>query len=305
MSDFRSIATRLFSLLWLLVLAPAPAAAEATCEASPVVLQVLGSGGPFGLGRASSGYLIWIDGVARVMVDAGGGTFKTFHAAGAKVDDLEVLALSHFHADHAAEVPALLWQEDTDMTVSGPTGDENYPSIDEYANGLFGPEGVFRSVTGGKGLRTVTVDVSRYEPTEVFANDSMRVTAVGVPHGIVPAIGYRVDIGDASIVFSSDQNGSDPAFVKFASGADILVVHLTVPETATGFAVDLHAKPSIWGQMATDAEIGTLVLSHLLGVPPHTAEGDLPGFDEKLKHVRTTYDGPLIIGEDLMCIPVD
>ena len=149
------------------------------------------------------------------------------------------------------------------------------------------------------------VDVTRKESTEVFASDSMRVRALGVPHGIVPAIGYRIDVGDVSIAFSSDQNGSDPAFAEFASGVDILVVHLAVPESASGFAIDLHAKPSIWGQMATDADIGTLVLSHLTRVPPHTAEGDLPGFDEKLKYLRSTYDGPLIIGEDLMCIPVD
>jgi len=60
----RLIASRLFALLAALILIPAPAA-QAACEAAPVVLQVLGSGGPFGNGRASAGYLIWIDGVAR------------------------------------------------------------------------------------------------------------------------------------------------------------------------------------------------------------------------------------------------
>jgi len=43
---------------------------------------------------------------------------------------------------------------------------------------------------------------------------------------------------------------------------------------------------------------------HLSRVPPHTAEGDLPSFDEKLAHLRSTYEGPLIVAEDLMCIPV-
>ena len=40
--------------------------------------------------------------VARIMVDAGGGTFARFHEAGARVDDLELLALSHFHPDHSS-----------------------------------------------------------------------------------------------------------------------------------------------------------------------------------------------------------
>jgi ribonuclease BN (tRNA processing enzyme) len=199
----------MFTIVAALLLVPVPAMAQAACEDDPVVLQVLGSGGPFGAGRASSGYLIWIDGVARIMVDAGGGTFTRFHEAGARIDDLELLALSHFHPDHSAEVPALLWVQDSDVTVSGPTGSDGYPSADEYVSGLFGPEGVFRAVTNGKGLQTVTVDVTSSEPTEVFANESIRVRGLGVPHGIVPAVGYRIDIGDLSIAFSSDQNGSD------------------------------------------------------------------------------------------------
>ncbi len=301
----RSIAKRLFAILGALLLVPAPAVAQVACEDSPVVLQVLGSGGPFGNGRASAGYLIWIDGAVRIMVDAGGGTFTRFHEAGAKVDDLELLALSHFHPDHSSEVPALLWVQPTDMTVSGPTGNEGYPSVGEYVTGLFGPEGVFRAVTGGKGLQTVTVEVTNREPTEVFANGAIRVRGLGVPHGIVPAVGYRIDVGDVSIAFSSDQNGSDPAFVEFASGVDVLVVHVAVPETQKGFGADLHAKPSVWGQMATDAKVGTLVLSHLSSIAPRKAAGDLPDFSEKLAHLRSRYEGPLVIAEDLMCVPVE
>ncbi len=300
----RFIAGKLFALLAVLIFFPAPAA-QAAYEDGPVVLQVLGSGGPFGAGRASAGYLIWIDGVGRIMVDAGGGTFTRFHEAGARVDDLELLALSHFHPDHSSEVPALLWVQPTDMTVSGPTGDEGYPSVGEYVTGLFGPEGVFRAVTNGKGLQTVTVDVTSSEPTEVFASGSIRVRGLGVPHGIVPAVGYRIDVGDVSVAFSSDQNGSNPAFVEFASGVDILVVHVAVPETQKGFGADLHARPSVWGQMATDAKTGTLVLSHLSRIPPRNAQGDLPDFGEKLAQVRSRYKGPLVIAEDLMCIPVE
>lgn len=63
----RWVAGRLFALLAVLIFISAPAA-RAACEAAQVVLQVFGSGGPFGNGRASSGYLIWVDGVARVLV---------------------------------------------------------------------------------------------------------------------------------------------------------------------------------------------------------------------------------------------
>lgn len=278
--------------------------ANTDCGSTGVALQVLGSGGPFGYGRASAGYLLWVDGTARIMVDAGGGTFVRFHETEAKIDDLELLALSHFHPDHSAEVPALLWIRPTDMLLAGPTGGNGYPSADEYVAGLFGPRGVFRAVTNGKGMRSITIDVSAAQPTIVLQTDTLKVTALGVPHGIVPAVGYRVDVGDASIVFSSDQNGSDPNFVDLASGADLLVVHAAIAENQTGFAADLHAKPSVWGQIASDAGVGTLVLSHLTGVAPRSANAALEGFDEKLEHIRSRYDGPLEIAEDLGCYPV-
>lgn len=165
-------APRIAALLGALLLSGAPAAAQVACGDSGVVLQVLGSGGPFGVGRASAGYLIWIDGVGRIMVDAGGGTFTRFHEAGAQVGDLDLLALSHFHPDHSSEVPALLWVQPTGMTVSGPSGNAGYPSVREYVTGLFGPEGVFRTVTEGGGLETVTVDVTGPErPPRCFARD--------------------------------------------------------------------------------------------------------------------------------------
>ena len=289
-------------LLAVFALVPAPATAQAVCDAGPVVLQVLGSGGPRGMGRASAGYLVRVDGVGRVLVDAGGGMFVRFHEAGARVEDLEVFALSHFHADHSSDVAGLLWLKPQDFVFSGPTGSDLYPSAEEYVSGMFGPDGVFRAVTSGKGLNTVMIDVNKSEPTEVFHNDSIRVRALGVPHGIVPAVGYRVDVGDVSIAFSSDQNGSDPAFAEFASGVDLLVIHMAVPESVTGFPGDLHAKPSVWGQVATDANIGTLVVSHLSGIPPNTAESDMARLDEQLKHLRSTYEGPFVIAEDLMCI---
>src|SRR3990170_3203385 len=58
--------------VWLTLLA-LPAAAQ-TCAPDGVQVQVLGSGGPELAGnRAASGYLVWIEGKARVLVDFGAG----------------------------------------------------------------------------------------------------------------------------------------------------------------------------------------------------------------------------------------
>lgn len=113
--------------------------ASAQCGDIGVWLQVLGSGGPAGLGRASAGYLVWIDGVSRIVVDAGGGTFARFHEAGARVPDLQLLALSHFHSDHASDVPALLWTQPSAPRIAGPSGNDRFPSVDQFLQTRFAP----------------------------------------------------------------------------------------------------------------------------------------------------------------------
>ncbi len=292
----RSSRTRFRSFVGALFLLAAPANVWAACNDSGVALQVLGSGGPFGVGRASAGYIVWVEGVSRIMVDAGGGAFVRFHEAGATLADLQLLALSHFHPDHSSEVPALLWPRGGTLRIAGPSGSAGFPSVDDFLGGLFGPDGVFRVLNNRVTLDTVTVNVAAAEPLHVLTEGRVRVRGLGVPHGSVPTVGYRVDVGEASIAFSSDQNGSNPAFTDLIRDVDVLVVHFAGSEESAGAATDLHAKPSVWGQMAADAGVGTLILSHL------SANQD---FEGNVAHLRSRYSGPLTVAEDLLCVTVE
>lgn len=287
-----AVRVRLLSTI-LLALFVVNVQAQSNCSGNGVQLQILGSGGPFGSGRASSGYLLWIDGQSRLMVDAGGGTFARFHEAGASIADLQLMALSHFHPDHSAELAALLWPQSGELTIAGPTGTGAFPSLDEYLDGLFGAGGVFRVLNQRFQFESITVDVNG-SSTEVLRENSLLVSAKGVPHGDVPALAFRAEVGAASIAFSSDQNGSDSSFTEFVRDVDVLVVHFAGNEDGSGRA-DLHASPSTWGRIATDAGVGRLVLSHLSATQ---------NFEDNLAALNEAYTGPLSIAEDLMCLPV-
>ena len=279
-----------------LLLAVEPAAAA--CGETGVQLQILGSGGPgASSGRASAGYLVWIDGVSRILVDAGGGIKQRFHASGADLGDVGLLALSHFHPDHSAEVPALLWPGGGGLRVAGPSGSAAFPSLNDWLDGLFGPFGVFRVLGGRLDLDAVTVDVGTGEPAEVWRDGDVRVRGIGVPHADVPAVGYRVDVGDVSVGFSSDQNGSDPTFVELVRDVDVLVVHLGRAEASTGRGVDLHASPSVWGALAADAGVGRVVASHVSTSSPQVLA-------DSLEYLRAAYGGPITVAEDLLCVPL-
>ena len=293
------------------VLISLPAAAAGQChDAAGVTLQILGSGGPIADdARASSAYLLWLDGQARVMVDAGGGAFLRFGEAGAKFADLDHIAISHFHTDHSADLVTLLktgfFSDRTrPLGISGPAGGGPFPSLTGYLSANIGKDGAYGYLSGymdGTGglvrLEPVELDPSGDDVQVVrFMSDrEITITATGVPHGIVPAIAYRVRIGETDFVFASDQNGNDERFVDFAQDADVLVMHLVAPEGIEGSFRALHAPPSRIGEIARAADAGKLVLSHL-------TRWSLPELDANVATVREHYDGEIVLAEDLMCV---
>ena len=280
-----------------------------SCAANPVAVQILGSGGPrVNRDRASSGYLLWIDSRARVLVDLGGGAFLRFGQAQAQLSDLSLVAISHLHPDHVSDLPALLWLSNQTrqepLPIVGPSGNDLVPGFPIFLSRLFDPKnGAFQvlgttlggpvvaGVGGGVRLDVGVVDVTKAEPSTVFDRDGVIVTALGIPHGNIPTLAYRIQTRDGSIVFSSDQNGTNPKFVEFARGANVLVMHLAIAAGATN---PLHASPAVVGRVAQDAGVGRLIISHI-------GQFDL---DAAIAELKKSYTGPLTIGADLQCTSV-
>jgi ribonuclease BN (tRNA processing enzyme) len=281
--------------------------------AEGVALQVLGSGGPIADdARASTAYIVWIDGKSRVLIDAGGGSFLRFGEAGASFSDLEFIGLSHFHADHSADFVALLKSgnfagRQRSLTVAGPSGSNRFPGLDEFLQAnLNAADGAFRYLAGyldGSGnlprLDAIEISEDAKAGADLLADqDSISVYAQHVPHGIVPALGIRVEVQDKSIVFSSDQNGSNPEFGKFAQDASLLVMHMPIPENAGDAAKQLHAVPSRIAEIAAAAHADRLLLSHFMA-------RSLSSFDENVQIIREGYNGDLFTAEDLGCFALD
>lgn len=285
--------------LLILLMCLLPTALKAACEADGFQLQILGSGGPgFSQGRASAGYLLWLNGTNRILVDAGSGTKDQFHQANGNLGDLSLLALSHLHPDHSAELPALLWPGGGRFVLAGPTGGGVFPSLGAFVDRLFGAQGAFTVLADRTEFQLITVDTGNFAVQSVWEDKDLRVSARRVPHGDVPTLAYRVDRGDSSIVFSSDQNGSDPAFVEFIRDVDYLVIHLAVAEDVAGVGAQLHARPSVWGQMASAGNVGAVIVSHI------SADSDV-ALAENLRMLRSNYAGKIIVGQDLLCVGLD
>jgi ribonuclease BN (tRNA processing enzyme) len=290
---------------------PVAAAAPARCaSAEGLAVQVLGSGGPIADdARASSSYLVWKDGQPRLLIDAGGGSFLRFGEAGASFADLDFIGLSHFHADHSADFPALLKSgyfsgRQRPLTVAGPSGSGPFPGVLAFLDSLLGEGGAFAYLggyldgTGGLAkLDTREVDIGSTDPTRVFENERFGIDALPVHHGIVPAVAFRIASGRDTIVFSSDQTLASPRYTDFARNASLVVLHMALPEGATS-GTTLHATPGRIGEFATEADAQAVLLSHFMA-------RSLRDLDGNTALVRDAYAGEVIVAEDLLCVTLD
>ena len=173
------------------------AAEKSSCTESGVALQILGSGGPIADdGRASSGYLVWIDGKSRFLIDAGGGVFLRFAEAGGNFSELDWIGISHFHADHSADLVALLKSgyfanRERDLPISGPAGSGSFPGLHDYLHRLLdsgsGAYGYIAGYLDGSGglplLDQIELDPGRQGAATILtdADSNTRVDALSYP----------------------------------------------------------------------------------------------------------------------------
>jgi len=290
-------------------------AAAQTCGAQGVAVQVLGSGGPeLELKRASSSYLVWVSGRPRVLVDAGGGSALRFGESGARMSEVDVVLFSHLHVDHSADLPALIkssWFEERSrpLFIYGPPGNDFMPSTVEFVGDLFdGRRGAYRYLS--ELLDPGAESSYKIQPHSVVADAAPRVawrdgrdgnlalSAVRVIHGGVPALAWRVEAGGKAIVFSGDTNGDGEGLPRLAANADMFVAHNAVMEGATGLERRLHMPPSVIGQIAAEAHVKSVVISHRMLRTSGKEE-------QTTAEIRKRYEGPLVFANDLDCFPVN
>lgn len=239
-----------------------------------IILQVLGSGGPeSGDKRASSGYLIWIDGKSKILVDFGGGTSLRFEEVGARIEDLDVILLTHLHVDHTADLPTLLKSSfftrgSGKLHIYGPDRNKFMPSTTRFADRLFdNNNGAWQylgdHLNGYASLQIKAHNIAmRKKEKVIYDQGDISISAVSVHHGPIPAIAYRVNIGKKYVTFSGDMNGDYNTLEKLGSNTDILVIHNAVPKNAKGVATQLHMTPVIIGEIAKKADAKSVVISH-------------------------------------------
>lgn len=279
------------------------------------VVTLLGTGSPAPvMTRFGPGTLVQAGGQT-LLFDAGRGVTQRLMQLRVRLGEADKLFITHLHSDHIVGIPDLWltgWLEAAYAQRKGPFR-------------VFGPAGTAGMMQGlqraydwdiktriaDQGLKpeNVAVETIEFKEGVAYDKDGVKVTAFEVDHGalIKSAFGFRVDYGARSVVISGDTKFNEN-LIKHATGVDLLIHQVAaareelLKNPVFKVILEHHTKPEEAGVVFTRAKPKLAAYYHfvLLGTPaiPPLKEEDVVAM------TRRTYDGPLVVGEDLMAFRI-
>ena len=254
-------------------------------------------------------------------MDHGPGAEHRLLESGHTPTDVSHLFLSHMHYDHIMDYPRLVLQRWDmgagklgELEVFGPK-----PLL-HISERLFGPDGAFGLDIESRVSHRASLDVyesrggklPRAKPApkirevttgDVIEGKEWKVTVGTAQHfqPIMECLGYRLECEAGTVVYSGDSGGVPDSMVDLAKGCDVLI-HMC--HFATGMEPSEQYRRSSGSHMdvaevAKRAGAKSVVLSHC--IPMLDAPGVLEGL---VREMQAVYDGDIIIGRDLMRVPI-
>jgi len=288
------------------------------CDAQAIKVILLGTGAPNpGIERFGPSTLVEA-GTEKLLFDAGRGASQRLWQLKIPLGEVKALFLTHLHSDHVVGIPDLWltgWLptpfglRTTPLQVWGPKGTQEMMSSLRKAY-----QWDIRVRAEGPGhLPESGIAIAAKDIVQgvVYERNGVKVTAFEVDHGpnLKPAFGYRIDYAGRSVIISGDTRPSEN-LVQFARNADVVIheVMAARPELLSKSAaargiVSTHTSPEEAGKIFERVKPRLAVYTHVSlfttdpSIPPPSAE-------ELIPRTRTTYAGPLEVGEDLMTIVI-
>ncbi|WP_329601718.1 MBL fold metallo-hydrolase [Paraburkholderia antibiotica] len=280
-------------------------------------MTLLGTGTPIlNINRFGISMLVEAGG-QKLLFDAGRGVAMRLHQAKVPLKDLDAVFISLMNSDHVTGL--------TDLYASAPLptddGRRTQPVV------MYGPDGIDNVAAGlqlmlkdNNRLRllqqetnpgAIRIEAHTTHPGVIYEKDGVTVSAFLIQHGVTqPDYGYRVEYQGHSVVVTDDCTYSEN-LTQHAKGADLMVQSVAIAskelekadmDYASHFYSYL-ANPATTGKIFTESRPKLAVLAHISLYSRH----GIPraSMDELRSRIAEHYDGPFVIGDDLMSFVVD
>jgi ribonuclease Z len=298
-------------LLALLLLGATPHSVGAA-EDSDFEVIMLGTGTPppF-MHRFGPSTLVRVNG-KMLLFDVGRGATQRLWQKKIRLGAIDQVFLTHLHSDHVVGMPDLMltgWltspfgRRKGPLKVSGPPGTVKLRTHLEKAYAW----DIETRIEDQKFSRdNVRPEASDLEPGVVYDQDGIKITVFLVDHGdlIKSVFGYRIDYDGRSMVLTGDTRYSDNT-VKNSTGVDLLIhtvaaIRQELLESAASWQriMDHHSEPEDAGRVFAQAKPKLAAYTHVVLLTNGKIKP--PTVEDLIRRTRTEYDGPLVVGEDLM-----
>lgn len=231
--------------------------------------------------------------------------------SGFDIGELTALFITHHHSDHMLGLPDVLttrWMElykapADRLPVYAPDG--MAADIADHVMDAWRDEVAMRVKHAGYQNPDPRPDVRRFTATQnvelVAEFGDAKVESSLVEHSPVePAVGYRVSTPSGVVAVSGDTRVCT-GLENLCRGADVAVCEVIRPKGLVGLLSNpdkiaaYHADIEELGQMAARAEVGHLLLTHL--IPPPKSAADKQAFVDDI--LATGYSGEVTVADDL------
>lgn len=231
-------------------------------------------------GRGCAAHLVEA-GAVRLLLDCGPGTAVTMARLGLDWWSVTHVALTHFHLDHVADLPALVfaWRHariparEAPLVLLGPPG--TIALLERWAAAL----GAWLATPG---FPLVVQEVPLGEA--VALGDGVTLEARAVPH-TEESVAYSIAHAGRRLVYTGD-TGADATLGEWAAGCDLLLAECSLPAS---MAIPSHLTPAQCGALAAAAMPRRLVLTHMY--PP------LEGADLRAE-IGAHWAGEVVVASD-------
>ncbi|MGM9922405.1 MAG: MBL fold metallo-hydrolase [Bhargavaea sp.] len=195
---------------------------------------------------ATSSFLIEHEGF-RVLFDCGSGVLAQVQKY-VSLDEIDAVVISHYHADHVADVGSLQYHHLIAYYTGRPLRKLTFYGHDRDADG-FGKL-TYKEVAEGHAVA----------PGETYEIGPFSVTFAETVHPVY-CLAARFEADGKAAVFTADTEFHEP-LAEFASGADLLVSESNLYEEYKGKSPG-HMAGSEAGELARLAGAKRLLLTHL------------------------------------------
>lgn len=288
-------------------------AVDAEAQSEPAIkVTFLGTGTPAPNPRQFGQSILVEAGDTKLLFDCGRGCGHRLWNLGPQyLRETSHLFLTHMHSDHTVGVADLYmngWTQgrQDNLRVHGPAAAEEFM---RHLRLAYEEDVVFRADRQRHGMTRETLDyiASEVVDGEEIMIDDVAVTPITVDHhGVEPAFGYRVDVGEFSVVISGDTAYSDN-LVRRSMDTDVLVhevmspalerfVRTTFSEEVADNIVASHTLAPDVGRVFSEARTRLGVLTHLDNEPSR--------IPELAAQIESTWNGDFVVAEDLMVIEI-